>query len=68
VLDRAESGQPVVIERGGVHFELVVRGPKRRIARRKPVLEILDPAVAEGDWTWEWDEGGVTFAPRTNAR
>jgi antitoxin (DNA-binding transcriptional repressor) of toxin-antitoxin stability system len=66
VLDAAERGEPVIIERGQVRFVLRAErtdaAPARR--RRRPLLEIVDPAVAEGAWTWKWDPSGLTFASR----
>jgi antitoxin (DNA-binding transcriptional repressor) of toxin-antitoxin stability system len=53
-LDQAESGEPVFIERNGVTYRLSVeRPPARRPGIRQPGMEILDPTVAGGDWTWQ---------------
>ena len=50
VLDAAERGEEVVIERRGARFFLRVEGSDRPAARRRgrPAIEILDPAVAKG--------------------
>ena len=59
VLDEAERGVPVIIERRGVRYRLAVEPPTRRRTRRAPRLEILDPAIAAGEWTWNWSPRGV---------
>jgi antitoxin (DNA-binding transcriptional repressor) of toxin-antitoxin stability system len=63
-LDEAERGEPVFIERRGVRYRLSVEPVKRRRNRRKPAIEVLDSAVADGQWTWEWSAGGVRFRGR----
>lgn len=64
VLDAAEKGESVVIERRGVRFcvrqERVPRGRPRGSLR----IESLDPAVAEGRWTWEPGRSGLRFRRR----
>lgn len=60
-LDQAEKGVPVVIERKGVRYSLKVDRPARRRKKRQPMFEILDPAVAAGQWTWDWQPGSLTF-------
>jgi antitoxin (DNA-binding transcriptional repressor) of toxin-antitoxin stability system len=64
-LDEAERGEPVFIERSGVVYRLSVERPAARRAKaRRPAIEILDPAVARGDWTWEAVRGDLRFRPR----
>lgn len=64
VLDEAERGIPLVIERRGVRYVLrVERKPKGRRTRRS-VIETLDPAVAQGQWTWRWSSAGFRFTGR----
>jgi antitoxin (DNA-binding transcriptional repressor) of toxin-antitoxin stability system len=65
VLDAAERGEEVVVERRGVRY--VIRAERaRRSARnaRQPMIEILDPAVAAGAWTWTLKSAGLTFSSR----
>ena len=63
-LDEADKGVPVIIERRGVRYRLSVEQSRRsRKAGRKPAIEILDPAVAEGQWTWDWSPAGLKFKP-----
>lgn len=65
VLDAAERGQPVVVERRGVRF-VVQAAParRRRERRRKSLVAYVDPAVAAGEWTWNWSARGLRFAGR----
>jgi antitoxin (DNA-binding transcriptional repressor) of toxin-antitoxin stability system len=58
-LDEAEKGVPVIIERKGVRYRLAVDKPAPARKARRPQIEILDPAVADGEWTWEWKPGGL---------
>jgi hypothetical protein len=59
-LDYADQGVPVVIERRGVRYRLSVERPARAKRRsRKPYLEILDPTIATGEWSWDWSGSGV---------
>ena len=63
-LDETERGIPVIIERRGVRYRLSVETarPRRRVPRS--VIEIVDPAVAEGQWTWEWTAADLRFRGR----
>jgi hypothetical protein len=60
-LDQADKGVPVVIERKGVRYSLKAERPARRTRKPKPMFEILDPAVAAGQWTWDSEPGSMTF-------
>ena len=65
VLDSAERGEQVVIERRGVRFSITAEGrnpPARR--SRRPLIDIIDPAIAKGEWTWTFRSRGLTFTPR----
>jgi hypothetical protein len=64
-LDHADRGVPVVIERKGVRYRITreFRTTRKRSARQ-PRLEILDRAVADGQWTWEPGPRGFAFRPR----
>lgn len=65
VLDAAERGEGVVIERRGVRFALrAERRTSARRSRRRSLIEALDPAVADGQWTWAWGPGGLQFDGR----
>lgn len=60
-LDEAERGVPVIIERKGVRYRLAVEAPKAKRRARHPAIELLDPAIAEGQWSWKWVAGGLRF-------
>ena len=62
VLDEAESGVPVFIERRGVRFRVVVDdAPKAARAS----FDFVDAEVLNGEWSWEQGNDGLTFkAPR----
>lgn len=64
ILDQAEGGSPVFIERRGVRYRLSVEPPPRRRKAAPPRIEIVDPAVEQGDWTWDWTPDGLTFRGR----
>jgi antitoxin (DNA-binding transcriptional repressor) of toxin-antitoxin stability system len=66
VLDSAERGESVVIERQGIRFQVLATKPKP-VRKRAPTLEILDPSVARGDWTWAEGPKGWAFTPRRRA-
>jgi hypothetical protein len=67
VLDAAESGEPVVIERRGVRFGVrAERTGARR--RRAPVTAWVDAAVENGAWTWAWTAKGLEFSARRRRR
>jgi antitoxin (DNA-binding transcriptional repressor) of toxin-antitoxin stability system len=69
LLDAAERGDPVVIERRGVRFVVEAQRPhRRRAARRKSIIQRIDPAVAAGEWTWSWNVGGLRFKSRHRTR
>jgi hypothetical protein len=63
-LDETERGVPVIIERRGVRYRLSVETatPRRRVPQS--IIEIVDPAVADGQWTWEWTTAGLRFHDR----
>jgi hypothetical protein len=64
LLNAAEAGRPVLIERRGVRFLLQADSARsyRKGARPRMTIEIVDPAIAQGEWTWTWHRGGFRFA------
>jgi hypothetical protein len=70
ILDAAERGEAVVIERRGIRF--LVRTEGRSASKRgpapAPLIEFIDPAVASGQWTWDWDAGGLRFVATKRGR
>ena len=63
-LDEAERGEPVFIERKGVRYRLSLDKAKPRRTRRASRIQVTDPAVAGGKWTWDWAANGVRFRAR----
>jgi prevent-host-death family protein len=66
VLDRAEGGEDVVIERRGVRFAVSPVRAKPTARRPAARIEIIDPAIEAGTWSWSWSpEGGAKLtSPR----
>ena len=62
LLDAAEAGEPVVIERRGVRYTLAKAGATQPARVRRALVVAADPAVVDGQWSWAWDEGGLSFA------
>ncbi len=68
ILDEAEKGAPVVIERRGVRFRVVAE-PRKPSAAAKPALfEFVDSAVMSGQWTWKAGRSGLAFRSRLRRR
>jgi hypothetical protein len=63
-LDETERGIPVIIERRGVRYRLSVETPRPRRRGTQSIIEIVDPAVAEGQWTWGRTTAGLRFHGR----
>ena len=63
-LDAADRGKPVLIERRGVTYELTVRKAPARKKKATRQIDILDRAVVDGNWTWEWKKGDLQFRAR----
>jgi antitoxin (DNA-binding transcriptional repressor) of toxin-antitoxin stability system len=64
-LDEAERGERVIIERRGVRYQLSLASTSvRRTSRKKPSIEVLDPAVGDGEWSWDWTAKGLKFRAR----
>jgi hypothetical protein len=54
----------VFIERRGVTYELTVRKAPGRRKKATRQIDILDRAIVEGDWTWEWERGDLQLRTR----
>jgi antitoxin (DNA-binding transcriptional repressor) of toxin-antitoxin stability system len=65
-LDEADRGLPVIIERRGARYQLSLAPGKPRPSRakRKPRIEIVDPSVEDGNWSWAWTPDGLEFRSR----
>jgi hypothetical protein len=63
LLNAAECGDTVIIERNGVRFNLQAeaRVPARKSAA---LIDYVDPDVASGTWTWTHGPRGLRFRPR----
>jgi len=69
ILDAAEKGLPVVIERRGVRFRVIAEAARKVVAADETVFDFVDPAVSSGQWTWRADATkGMQFAPRRKRR
>jgi hypothetical protein len=66
VLNEVEQGTPVVIERRGVQYVLRVEPSRRsRKRKRRSAIEVLDPAVATGQWRWSLTSNGLRWRGST---
>jgi hypothetical protein len=69
LLDQAEQGEPVFIERKGVRFLLSVEpSAPAPPARPTPFFTAVDPEVMSGEWTWTSGRKGLTFRPSRRRR
>ena len=68
MLDEAEQGGEVVIERRGVRFRLVAEGERTTRAAKAHLFDFVAPAVMSGQWTWKPGKQGVAFAARRKQR
>jgi hypothetical protein len=68
LLNEADQGLPVIIERRDVRYVLRVEPASRPRVSRRSVIETLDPTIDAGQWRWNWTPKGVRFAvPRARA-
>ena len=69
VLDEAERGVPVFIERRGVRFKVVAEAAETPLkAAAADIFSFVDQDVMSGNWTWTAGRKGLAFAPRRKAR
>jgi len=68
MLDAAERGEDVVIERRGVRFALRVEPGTSRQSRRRSIIEYMDPAVERGEWSWTLGPDGLAFRGRRSRK
>lgn len=68
MLDQAQKGAEVVIERHGVRFRLVAESAPTSPRVDPQLFDYVDEDVASGNWTWEPDAAGVRFAARRTRR
>jgi prevent-host-death family protein len=69
ILDEAEKGNAVVIERRGVLFRLQAESPAARpkVLAASPFAK-LDADVMSGQWTWTAGARGLRFSSRRKKR
>jgi hypothetical protein len=63
LLDEADRTGAVVIERRDVRYVIRPERPRQR-RRGRSVIEIVDPAVADGQWHWTLTSKGIRFHGR----
>jgi antitoxin (DNA-binding transcriptional repressor) of toxin-antitoxin stability system len=68
ILDEAEKGATVIIERRDVRFRLVAEPQQPSDTPKAALFDFVDPAVMTGQWTWKVTSKGVTFASRRKRR
>lgn len=56
-LDEAERGETVIVERRGRCFRLVPEA-KTIATKPQPLFQVLDPALLNSDWSWDWKGPG----------
>jgi len=68
LLDQAEQGHEVVIDRKGVRFRIVAEAAKASSQPRPALFDFVDPAVMDAQWTWKAGKTGAVFAARRKRR
>ena len=64
-LDEAQRGEPVLIQRDQVTYRLSVEPePARRLRNPALKIDLLDPDLADGQWTWSWSGGSLRYRAR----
>ena len=69
LLDAAERGERVIIERRGIRHAITVAEPVAQWKGPRPRVEIVDDDVESGTWSWTWKQDGIAFrAPARRKR
>ncbi len=68
LLDEAQGGETVVIERKGVRYTLRAEQSPRQRRPRTKYFSYIDPDVWSGQWTWTWGKRGLVFRARRKRR
>lgn len=61
LLDEAESGETVYIERHGIRFALWAEDSSAMRPKKGSTITWAHPAVEAGQWTWEDGPNGLEF-------
>ena len=64
LLDEAEKGDVVTIERHGVRFRLSAEAQEARPAAGGALFASVDPDVMSGQWTWASTSRGLRVRAR----
>jgi antitoxin (DNA-binding transcriptional repressor) of toxin-antitoxin stability system len=64
LLDAAEAGEHVAIERRGVEYTIQAKPRQAATRTRRRLIARVDPAVLDGEWTWTSAPHGLKFARR----
>jgi hypothetical protein len=68
VLDEVDRTGSVVIERRDVQYVIRAKRASRKSGAGRSMIDVLDPAVAEGQWQWNWTAKGLDFGRRGRRR
>lgn len=61
MLDAADKGEEIFIERRGVRYVLRAESNRSARKRRRSLITYMHPAVEAGQWTWEPGSAGLEF-------
>ena len=68
ILDEAESGTPITIERRGVRFTLSAEKAAPAKVSKPALFARVDAQVLTGQWTWKPSARGLAFSARRKRR
>ena len=65
LLDAAEQGQEIILERRGKRFKLILE-PQKAQSNKNPMI-FMDENLESGQWTWGSDDDGqLQFKTKTS--
>ena len=64
LLDEVDQNGGVIVERRKVEYVITVRPVRKDQKARRSAIQIVDPAVGNGQWRWTWTSEGIRFAGR----
>ncbi len=68
ILNLAEGGETVIIERSGSRFRLSREPAVSKAAKTSSYFEVLDPKLNDGEWDWRTGESGLELVPREQSQ